>query len=52
MDEHYCNECVHYRWIEDLYDDGTYVNYEYCDGDVYNDCSYYQPACKNFCEDK
>ena len=49
MDDERCCDCVHYMWIEDYYGDGSYVEYEYCDGDIYRDCSYYHPACEHFC---
>ena len=43
-----CGECIHYRWIEDLYDDGSYIESEYCDGDTNRDCSYHHNACEHF----
>lgn len=53
-DEKTCEKCAHFRWIEDVYDDGSYTDYEYCDlSDAYNyrKCSYGRPACECFEED-
>lgn len=47
-----CCECVHYRFIENYYNDESYVNVEYCDGDIYRPCSAYREACEHFCLDE
>lgn len=47
-----CGDCVHYRIVEDYYDDGSYTEVEYCDGDNYRPCSYYREACEHFCKDE
>lgn len=33
-----CGDCDFYRWIEDLYGDGSYVEYEYCEDDEARPC--------------
>lgn len=43
-----CGDCDFYRWIEDLYGDGSYVEYEYCDDDENRPCSAKKPACDCF----
>lgn len=51
MNEERCKDCAHYRWIEDTYDDGSYIPTEYCDDDCDRECSYHNPACEHFCRD-
>ena len=48
MDNKLCKNCVYYRWIDDTYDDGSYIATEYCDDDPYRYCIYDQPACEHF----
>lgn len=45
-----CGNCEHWRWIEDLYDDGTYIESNYCmmDHDAYRDTEYNSPPCCDF----
>lgn len=43
----HCGNCKHWRWIEDTYDDGTYIESTYCmnDMEVYRDTDYNSPPC-------
>jgi hypothetical protein len=43
-----CKDCIHYRWMEDVYDDGSYIHIEYCNDDTDRPCYYHQPACECF----
>ena len=48
MDEKRCGDCAYYRWNEDTFDDGTYIETEYCDDDMGRDCDRNRLACKWF----
>lgn len=48
MKERYCGSCEHYCWIEDYYDDGSYVNEEFCEEKLDDPCTYYQRACDKY----
>ena len=50
MNEKHCGNCIHYRWIEDGYDDGTYIPMTYCDDDPMRDCECDNPACEFYKE--
>ena len=49
----HCGDCAHYRWNEDLYDDGTYIENSYCTKGhvVYSIIGHDSTQCEDYEED-